>query len=70
MIDWINTHPYLGLLLIAWSLAWKGYALWRAASLQQKYWYIAILLLNTFGLLEIYYIYRVAKDYKVEVVEN
>ena len=70
MIDWFSTHPTLVLLLLIWSLVWKGFALWRAAGLRQKYWFTAILIVNTFGLLEIIYLFLVARKYKIEVVEN
>lgn len=57
-------------LAIIWSLIWKGIALWRAAELRQKYWFIAILVINTLGILEIIYYFFVAKKYKVEVIEK
>jgi methionyl-tRNA synthetase len=63
-------HPLFVLILVAWSLAWKGAALWKSANLRQKKWFIAILLINLFGLLEIIYLYFVARKYKVEVVER
>lgn len=47
--------------LLVWSLVWKGIALWKAARNNDKYWYIAILILNTVGLLEIVYIFFFAK---------
>lgn len=40
-----------------WSIYWKGMALWRAARLDQKKWFIALLIINTGGILEILYIY-------------
>jgi hypothetical protein len=43
--------------LLVWSLAWKGVALWHAARRADTYWFIALLLLNTAGLLEILYLY-------------
>ena len=49
-------NPVLIILVTAWSLAWKGYALWRAAKGNQKNWYIALLVINTIGLLEIVYL--------------
>ncbi len=53
----------LGLIaLIAWSLVWKGLALWRAAHRGEKVWFIAFLLLNTVGILEIIYLFLIAKD--------
>lgn len=63
------THPLFATLLIIWVMAWKGVALWKAAELRQKKWFIAILLLQTLGLLEIIYLFFVARRYKVEVVE-
>lgn len=49
------------LLLIAWNLVWKGFALWYAAKRGQHWWFIAFLVVNTFGLLEIAYIFFIAK---------
>ncbi|MCR4261050.1 MAG: DUF5652 family protein [Candidatus Colwellbacteria bacterium] len=62
--------PLLLIAAIIWTLIWKGFALWRAAELKQKYWFIAILLINTLGILEIIYLFLVAKNYKVEVIEE
>lgn len=41
--------------LVIWSLIWKGLALWKAGTLRDKWWFIAILVINTFGVLEIFY---------------
>lgn len=60
----------LVIIAAAWALVWKGLALWRAAQLGQKPWFIAILILNTFGILEIIYLFIIAKKYKVEVVKS
>ena len=49
------------LLVLAWSLFWKGKALWRAAHLEQKRWFVALLILNTFGILEILYLFIFSK---------
>ncbi len=45
------------LALFAWSIVWKGMALWKAAHKEQKWWFIAFLVVNTLGVLEILYIY-------------
>jgi len=42
---------------IAWSLYWKGKALWKAAHRDDIPWFIAILVINTLGILEILYIF-------------
>lgn len=43
--------------LMGWSLIWKGLALWRAGSNREKVWFTALFLIQTFGLLEIFYLY-------------
>ncbi|HBC91818.1 MAG TPA: hypothetical protein DCZ10_02655 [Pelotomaculum sp.] len=43
-------------LVIAWAVIWKGIALWHAARNRQLVWYIAILIVNTVGILEIVYL--------------
>lgn len=43
-------------LVLAWSLVWKGWALWRGSKNGQKYWFIALLVFNTVGMLEIVYL--------------
>ncbi len=54
-------------IIILWSLVWKGFALWKSAQLGQKYWFMAILLVNSAGILDIIYLFFVAKKYEVEV---
>jgi len=49
-------------LIVAWSLFWKGVALWRCANLKQRNWFVAILILNTAGILEIAYLFYFAKN--------
>ncbi len=54
-------YAWLFLLLSVWSLVWKGMALWRSSQNKQKKWFIAILIVNTFGILEIIYLFYFAK---------
>lgn len=59
--------PFPGLvfiLVLAWSLVWKGMALWRAARLNQREWFVALLLINTLGILDIVYLYIISVDKK------
>jgi len=44
---------------IAWTLAWKGASLWRAAKNDSKPWFVALLLSNTMGILDAVYIFGV-----------
>jgi hypothetical protein len=47
--------------LIIWSLFWKGLALWHSARREQPWWFVLLLIVNTAGILEIIYIFFVAK---------
>jgi hypothetical protein len=47
--------------LLIWSMLWKGWALWKAARAGSKVWFIALLILNTVGILEILYIFVFGK---------
>ena len=42
--------------ILIWSLVWKGIALWKSGRNNQLYWFIALLVINTIGLLEIVYL--------------
>ncbi len=61
----LQLNPQLSILvavLAVWALFWKGLALWRASKSNQVYWFIALLILNTVGILEIIYLFGFAKD--------
>lgn len=50
----------VALIVLAWTLAWKGFALWRAAKDDSTLWFVLILILNTLGVLEIVYIFAIS----------
>jgi len=52
-------------LLLVWSLVWKGIALWKAARNKSKVWYVIMLIANTVGILEIIYIFFFSKKKEV-----
>jgi hypothetical protein len=54
----------LFVIIVIWSLYWKGMALWKSARDSEKWWFIALLLINTIGILEILYIYVFSKKKK------
>ena len=56
--------------LTVWSLIWKGVALWFAARNYQKGWFIALLILNTLGILEIIYLLFFRRDRKPGVTQS
>ncbi len=60
----------LAILLAIWGIAWKVYAVWIAANRGQKKWFFALLVLNTMGILEIIYIFKIVKKPWAEVKKD
>jgi hypothetical protein len=60
----LDINPIWIGLLIVWTLTWKGFALWRAARREEMGWFIALLVINTLGILEIVYYFLIAKTDK------
>ena len=64
-------HPFAGIFagmvglvlipLLIWSIFWKGWALWRAAKMDSKIWFVVLLVVNTVGILDILYIFVFSK---------
>lgn len=61
LLNNLISNPYGLILITAWTLPWKGVALWRAARTRDKWWFVAMLILNTLGILEILYIFYFGK---------
>lgn len=57
-----DTQKLLLTVIFTWSLCWKAIALWRSAKSDDKLWFVGILIVNTFGLLEIAYIFYLSKN--------
>ncbi len=57
---------WLVIIIGLWVLPWKAVALWRSAQRKNKWWFIALLIMNTLGLLEILYIFVFSKNKKLE----
>jgi len=55
-------NPFIIMALLVWSMFWKILALWRASKGNQRYWFIGLLLINTFGIAEMIYLFRFAKN--------
>jgi hypothetical protein len=46
----------LAVLVALWKVVWKGLGLWQAARAGHKGWFVAILIINTLGILPIIYL--------------
>jgi len=71
MMGWEHSSWFgasFGLLLI-WNIFWKGLALWKSAKNDQKYWFVALLLINTAGILELLYLFVFTSNKLVFVSE-
>ena len=53
--------PVLMILFLLWSVPLKGVALWKSARLGHKAWFVILLLVQTLGILDLIYIFAVAK---------
>ncbi|MDP2855842.1 MAG: DUF5652 family protein [bacterium] len=65
MSQFLLENNWIMLLMVLWTLPWKGVALWKAAHLEKKWWFIALLIINTLGILEILYIFVFSKQKKI-----
>ena len=57
---------WIFLLISLWVIPWKGYALWKAARRKDKWWFIALLLINSLAILEAVYIFYISERKTVE----
>jgi len=59
--QFLMENQWVIFLIVAWTLLWKGMALWRAAKNDHKLWFIGLLAFNTLGILPILYIFIFGK---------
>ena len=67
MEQYLTDNSIFLLILALWTIPWKIYAVWLAAKHDQKKWFVLLLILNTVGILEIFYVFKIAKKSWVEV---
>jgi ABC-type transport system involved in cytochrome bd biosynthesis fused ATPase/permease subunit len=70
MSPFYSNNLGLVLLITLWTIPWKIYAVWLAAKKNDKRWFVALLLLNTVGILEIFYIFKIVGKKWTEVKED
>ena len=66
MEEYILENIWILYLIIAWTLPWKGLALWKSAQNKQKVWFIVFLIVNTLAILEILYIFYFSKKKEIK----
>jgi hypothetical protein len=58
---WIPAFGPMLVLLVLWSIFWKGLALWHSGRRGEPWWFVILLVVNTAGILEIVYLFFVAR---------
>lgn len=58
---WIHAFGPFLFLLVVWSIFWKGLGLWHSGQRGHVWWFVAMLLLNTAGILELIYLFGIIK---------
>ena len=61
-IAYYQQHEFVFLILVLWSLVWKGLALWKAGRNNDPVWFVVMLVVNLLGVLEILYIFIFSKN--------
>mgnify|MGYP000603166184 CR=1 FL=1 len=56
MLENLDNYLPVLVLLAIWELVWKGMGLWKSAQRKQKVWFVAILIVNSMGILPIVYL--------------
>ncbi|MBU2576953.1 MAG: hypothetical protein KKF50_04490 [Nanoarchaeota archaeon] len=55
--------------ILVWTLFWKGVAMWKSARNNQAIWFVASLVINTFGILPIIYLRWFQQDWNKRSAE-
>ncbi len=63
----MDTLDIVIVLITIWTIPWKIYGVWTAVKLDHKRWFVALLILNTFSILELIYIFYILKKTGAEV---
>jgi hypothetical protein len=65
-----QSNLWVFVVAMLWTLPWKGYSLWTAAKRGDKKWFIALIILNTLAILDIFYIFYIAKKTPQEFLKS
>lgn len=52
---------WLLVIVFVWTLFWKGLALWKSARNNHSVWFVILLVVQTFGIVEILYVFLFSK---------
>lgn len=58
---WIPLGGIGLIVLVLWSIFWKGLALWHSGQRGHAGWFVVMLIVNTAGILEIIYLFAILR---------
>lgn len=58
---WLPLAGFTLAIVMVWGIFWKGLAIWHSAQRGEPWWFVAFLFINTAGILEIIYLFAIAK---------
>jgi hypothetical protein len=56
LYNYLLQNPYVAITLVVWDMIWRGQALWKSAKKGQRYWFVALLIVNSMGIFPIIYL--------------
>lgn len=66
LLNFLSANPtaanLIAIAFYLWLAIWKCLALWKAAQLKQKGWFVGLFVINSLGILEIAYLFFFSKQ--------
>jgi hypothetical protein len=59
--EWLTAFLPVFIILGVWSVVWKAIALYKAGGKKDLAWFLVMFIVNTVGILEIFYIFFFSK---------
>jgi hypothetical protein len=56
LIEFIKANALLIVVITIWDIIWRGMALWNSAKRNESVWFVALLIINSLGILPIIYL--------------
>lgn len=59
--NWLFANQWTLTIIFVWDITWRIIALWHSARQNQKVWFVALMLVNSVGILPLVYLVFVSK---------
>lgn len=54
--SFLQANSYIFIIIAIWDLVWRGLALWHASRNNQRNWFVALMVVNSVGILPMIYL--------------